>query len=192
MNGRTDPARIGSSCEEARFSEFYDRFYRSIHAYCRRRLATDAVDDAVAEVFLTAWRRVGDIPDGDAALVWLYGVAYRVVGNQWRGAARHRRLEARMRAVVDQPVAAADETALDSDACQLVLDALALLSDTDVEVLLLVAWERLSVAEIANVLKIAPNAVTQRLHRARCNLGREYRRLHAQPVPTADTRRGGA
>ena len=45
----------------------------------------------------------------------------------------------------------ADPTVLDHDACRIVLDAIARLGRTDVEVLLLTAWERLSVAEIAVV-----------------------------------------
>jgi RNA polymerase sigma-70 factor (ECF subfamily) len=81
---------------------------------------------------------------------------------------------------------------LDRDACRLVLDAIARLGRTDVEVLLLVAWEHLSIAEIAVVLNIAPNAVTQRLHRARRNLGREYRRLQADPIASPKAPTGGA
>jgi RNA polymerase sigma-70 factor (ECF subfamily) len=192
MTSRTDPAWLGSSREEIRFGELYGRLYRPVHAYCRRRLSSDAVDDAVAQVFLTAWRRLHDVPDGDRALLWLYEVAHRVIGDQWRGAARRRRLEARLRGVVDRPVSAVDETVLDRDASRRVLHAIGQLNDTDVEVLLLMAWEHLSVADIAIVLNIAPNAVTQRLHRARRNLGREYRRLQAQPIATADTRTGGS
>jgi RNA polymerase sigma-70 factor (ECF subfamily) len=183
---------FGSSREEVRFGELYGRYYRAIHAFCRRRVVSHAVDDAVAEVFVTAWRRLHDVPDGEAALVWLYGVAHRVVGNQWRGAARHRRLEARIRAFAERPASAADETIVERDACRLVLDAITRLGGTDVEVLLLMAWEHLSVADIATVLEITPNAVTQRLHRARRNLGREYRRLQAQPIPVAGARTGGA
>jgi RNA polymerase sigma-70 factor (ECF subfamily) len=190
MSSWTKPAWLGSSGENARFGELYGRYYRSVHAYCRRRLANDAVDDAVSEVFLTAWRRLDDVPGGDAALLWLYGVAYRVIGNQWRSAARHRRLATRMRAIMDQPAPGADDTVLVSDACQLVLEAIARLSHTDVEVLLLTTWEHLSVAEIAAVLEIAPNAATQRLHRARRNLGQEYRRLQSQP-PISEARTGG-
>ena len=131
------------------------------------------------------------MPDGDAALVWLYGAAHRVVGNQWRGAARYRRLKTRMRTVVEQTASAADEAVLDDDACRIVLEAIARLGRSDTEVLLLLAWERLSVAEIAVVLDIAPNAVTQRLHRARRNLGREYRGVEAQPIPPRETPTGG-
>jgi DNA-directed RNA polymerase specialized sigma24 family protein len=42
--------------------------------------------------FLTMWRRIDEVPEGDAALVWLYGVAYRVIGHQWRSVKRRSRL----------------------------------------------------------------------------------------------------
>ena len=74
----------GSSAAEARFTQLYARFYSPIRAYCNRRVLSEAGDDAVAEVFLTMWRRFDEVPEGDAALVWLYGVAYRVIGHQWR------------------------------------------------------------------------------------------------------------
>ena len=192
MSRWAKPVPLDTTSEDTRFAELYGRCYRPVHAYCRRRLASDAVDDAVAEVFLTAWRRLRDVPDGDAALIWLYAVAHHVTSNQLRGAVRYRRLKARMRTVVDQPAGPADETIHDHDACRIVLDAIAHLGRTDVEVLLLTAWERLSVAEIAVVLNIAPNAVAQRLHRAHRNLGREYRRLLAQPISTPQASTGGA
>ncbi len=192
MSSWAKPVPLDTRSEDTRFAELYGRYYRSVHAYCRRRLASDAVDDAVAEVFLTAWRRLHEVPDGDSALMWLYGAAHHVIGNQWRGAARYRRLKARMRTVADQPASAADETVLDHDACRIVHDAIARLGRTDVEVLLLSVWEHLSVAEIAVVLDIAPNAVAQRLHRARSNLGREYRRLQTQPISTPEAPTGGA
>ena len=37
-----------------------------------------------------AWRRIKDLPDGDAALWWLYAVARRVLANEYRRN-RHRR-----------------------------------------------------------------------------------------------------
>ena len=40
--------------------------------------------------------------------------------------------------------------------------------------------EQLPIADIAGVLGIAPNAVKQRLHRAKQHLGREYRKLESE------------
>jgi RNA polymerase sigma factor (sigma-70 family) len=188
----TGTAWFMPSREDARFAELYRRYYRSIRQFCRRRVANDLVDDAVAETFLTAWRRLEDVPAGDEALIWLYGVAYRVIGHQWRSTARRRRLEDRLRSVVRRPASAADESVIDGDEYRLVLDAAARLGDTDAEVLRLVAWEQLSVADTAAVLEIAPNAVKQRLHRARRNLAREYRRLESRQTSTPAAPEGGS
>lgn len=70
--------------------------------------------------------------------------------------------------------------------------AAARLAHTDGEVLRLSVWEQLSIAGIANLLDIEPNAVKQRLHRARRNLAREYRRLDTPSHSTPDALKGGA
>jgi RNA polymerase sigma-70 factor (ECF subfamily) len=188
-NGTAPSVRFG---QDAFFAQLFDRHYRAIRNFCRRRVTSDLLDDAVAETFLTAWRRIEDVPAGDEALLWLYRVAYRVVGHQWRSTARRRRLEDRMRSVVRRPASAADESVIEGDECRLVLAAAATLGEADSEVLRLSAWEQLSVVEIAAVLEIEPNAVKQRLHRARRNLAEEYRRLETQPSFSPDAPKGGA
>jgi hypothetical protein len=62
--------------QSARFEELFAAYGSDIVAYCGRRAlsATDAVD-AASEVFLTAWRRLDQLPDGDAARAWLYATA---------------------------------------------------------------------------------------------------------------------
>jgi RNA polymerase sigma-70 factor (ECF subfamily) len=167
---------------EARFALLYDRCFERIHCYCSRRLAVDAVDDAVADSFLTAWRRIDDVPDGDRALVWMYAVAYRVVGHQWRSTARRRRLQERLRSTANSAGPAADELALGGDESWLVRAALGRLDNAQVEVLRLVAWEHLSVGDVAVVLGIKPEAARQRLHRARRRLASEYDRLQSREI----------
>jgi RNA polymerase sigma factor (sigma-70 family) len=191
MSEGTGSARLLRARENALFAELYRRHYGPVRDFCRRRVPSDLVDDAVAETFLVAWRRLEDVPPGDAALVWLYAVAYRVIGHLWRSAARRRRLEDRLRSVVRRPAAAADESVIYGAEYRLVLEAAERLAATDAEVLRLVAWEQLCVVDIAAVLGIAPNAVNQRLHRARRNLAHEYRRLEAR-LSTPDAPKGGA
>ncbi len=191
MSDRTQAASAVPTDEQARFAELYDAHLRAIRAYCRRRLAGHLVDDAVAEIFLTAWRRIDDVPQGDQALVWLYAVAYRVVGHQWRSLARHRRLEERLRSLVHRPDPTADESIDEDDDRRLVLAAAARLGDTDAEVLRLSAWEHLPIAAVAAVLQIDPNAVKQRLHRARQNLAREFRRMQSLQMSTPIAPTGG-
>jgi RNA polymerase sigma-70 factor (ECF subfamily) len=143
--------------DDAVFAELYGRYYRSVRDFCRRRVAADLVDDATAETFLAAWRRIDDVPAGADALVWLYGVAYRVIGHLRRGATRRRRLEDRLRSVARRGAAPpADEAVVGAVERRLVQDAAARLGDTDAEVLRLLVWEQLSVTGIAGVLGIDP------------------------------------
>ena len=72
----TDPA--------VRFDPLFEDHYQAIYHYCLRRVGTPDAEDATAEVFAVAWRRLHDLPEGEATRAWLYGVAYRVVGNQYR------------------------------------------------------------------------------------------------------------
>jgi RNA polymerase sigma-70 factor, ECF subfamily len=170
MRRRDDGGPPGAA--EARFGALYRDHARAVLAYAVRRAATaDDAADVVAEAFLVAWRRGADVPSGDAARLWLYGVARRTLANQRRGERRRTRLAARMRAEMPAVLAAAlpSPTAADHE----VLTAIAALRESDREVLLLSAWEQLSPAEIAEVLGISPLAVRSRLHRAR-------RRVQAQ------------
>jgi len=180
------------SAAELRFARLYDLHQRPIRDYCRRRLDAHRVDDAVAEVFLTAWRKLDDVPDDDTARLWLYRVAYRVVGHQWRGVTRRRRLDQRLRSATRRALPGLDDTLIERDEHRLVLLAAARLGQTDGEVLRLSVWEQLSIANIADLLDIEPNAVKQRLHRARRNLAEEYRRLDAPSHSTPDALKGGA
>jgi RNA polymerase sigma-70 factor (ECF subfamily) len=191
MRNRSDIASCANPRQDAEFDELYRRFYRPVRDYCRRRLANDVVDDAVAETFLTAWRHLGDVPDGEQALVWLYGVAYRVIGHEWRSAARRRRLEARLRGL-RHPACATDESLLTGDAHRLVIDAVARLGERDAEVLLLATWEHLAATDIAAALGIAPNAAKQRLYRARRHFAEEYRLLEKRSISTGAAVKGGA
>jgi Sigma-70 region 2 len=56
-----------------RFNALFAAYSRDIVAYCGWRAASGSdAQDAVAEVFLAAWRRIERLPEGDAARVWLY------------------------------------------------------------------------------------------------------------------------
>ena len=177
---------------EVRFETLYERHYRHVWSYCRRRVSRERVDDVVAETFLTAWKRIDDVPDGDGALLWLYRVAYRAVGHQWRGTARRKRLGVKLAAVPDPIEDTPEDTAINDDETQRVLVAAARLNASDAEILRLQCWERLTRQEIAGVLGLDPNAVSQRLHRAKQNLTKEYQRLERRRNDrTPAARKGG-
>jgi RNA polymerase sigma-70 factor (ECF subfamily) len=162
------PAGSPDLLRRERFDDLFEACHRPLLAYAARRCPTLAdAEDAVADVFVVAWRRLDDVPAGDEALLWLYGVARRTLANSRRGRIRRQRLQAHIEATT--ATAPAVEPPGDGD--DTVLEALARLSPADQELLRLVAWEELSHAEIAEVMDISTNAVTIRVHRARGRLG---------------------
>lgn len=156
-----------------RFQVLYEAHYGAVVAYARRRVPTPVdAQDVVADTFAIAWRRLPEVPEGDAALPWLYGVARRVLANQRRGDQRRVDLSARLRSQatvsgdVETLVVAGDER-------RTVLAALARLRPADQEILRLAVWEELPHREIAGVVGCSESSVAVRLHRARARLGRE-------------------
>jgi RNA polymerase sigma factor (sigma-70 family) len=151
---------------EARFSRLYRDHEREILRYALRR-CSDPEDaaDVVAETFLVAWRRLGDVPLGDEARLWLYATARRVLANQKRGVGRRIRLAERLREELRRQVP--EQPRSESRG---VLEALAGMRDADRELLMLVGWEELTPSEAARVLGISTMTARTRLHRARRRL----------------------
>ena len=138
-------------------------------AYALRRTDAGSAEDVVAEVFLVAWRRAERVPEHEPVL-WLYGVARRVLANQRRSARRRE-------ALIDVlgPLAGRHATAPDPGGSPLTV-ALGRLRPDDREVLMLTAWEGLDAAQAAAVMCCTPQAVHTRLHRARARLRTELNR----------------
>ena len=147
-----------------RFDALFASYSSDIVSYCvwRAGSASDA-QDAAAEVFLTAWRRLDDLAEGDAARVWLYATARKVIANQRRSSRRRAALHERLAFEV---VAALQDSSSDSEEVA-VHEALRRLGPRDREVLLLAEWEGLSPAQIASVLGCPTVTARGRLHRAR-------------------------
>jgi RNA polymerase sigma-70 factor (ECF subfamily) len=137
----------------------------AIHAYLARRVGRQGADDLFGEVWLRAYaaRATYDSRLGDH-LPWLYGIARNVVRAHWR---QQQRGEAILLTLPTDPWADADERVDAASQLDQLRLALALLSAEEREVLLLVAWERLTPAEVARVLDIPQGTARSRLHRAR-------------------------
>jgi RNA polymerase sigma-70 factor (ECF subfamily) len=144
-----------------RFRALYEANYHLILGYALRRVERADALDVVSETFLVAWRRLGQVPPGDEARLWLYGTARRVVANQERAARRRARLHGRLAEAesVDVPAVEPPHGAVGS--------AFARLRADDRELLALVAWEGLDAGGVARVVGCSRNAARIRLHRAR-------------------------
>ena len=160
---------MGPPEPKQRFEEIYDAHYPDLLAYVRRRTGSpDDAADAIAETFTTAWRRVSDIPEGNEARLWLYGVARRILANKHRDETRRTALAVRLRA----ELTVWSENLVEDDPDG-VRQAFMRLRPDDRELLSLISWEGLSCEEIAKVLGCSHGAVRLRLHRARKRLARE-------------------
>jgi len=165
---------------QRRFEAAYAAYHGPILGYLLRRTDNpDDAADALAEVFLTAWRRLEDLPAEPQARLWLYGVARRVLANQRRGERRRGALADRLRADLADAYRPPEYT---GELARLAA-ALSRLPESERELLALSAWEGLDHGQIAAVLDCSRNAVRIRLHRARRRLAAELGRAPAQPAP---------
>lgn len=167
LDSPVSPATPTDVARRQRFAQTFEEHFRAVTAYALRRTTPAEAEDAVAETFLVAWRRLDEVPE--EAKPWLLGVARRVLANQRRAAGRRHALTER---VAGMPTGEEDPPRRPA-----VLQALARLSDTDREVLLLVAWDGLSIQEAAAALRCTRTAAKVRLHRARRRFRAELHRL---------------
>lgn len=157
IRSRTDPEAIGA---------LYDRHATAVYSFLARRAGPGFADDLVSEVFVAAVqarRRVRPHSSG-SALPWLYGIARNVIG-------AHVRATKPLPPTISEPgdeewdaIDARIDASAGTGDLRLALDGL---SKLERELLLLVAWEQLTVTEAAAVLDITPTAARSRLHRAR-------------------------
>jgi RNA polymerase sigma-70 factor (ECF subfamily) len=155
------------------------RHGRDVLAYARRRSDATTAEDVTAEVFVVAWRRSPDIPEG-GELPWLYGVARRVLANERRAARRRDGLVSVLRGLRGE---AAPPPGFDDSG---VLEALGTLKRGDQELLMLTAWEGLTTAEAAVVVGCSTRAAHTRLHRARGRLQTALDRPHRADAPIVE------
>jgi RNA polymerase sigma-70 factor, ECF subfamily len=180
-----------------RFEQVYRSTRTEILAYLLRRTPQrEDAADVLAEVYLTAWRRFDDLPDGDDARLWLYGTARRTLAN-------HRRRDRNVRGIADRlcdELRASGMTRVALDATDantaVVHDALGALDPGPRELLSLTAWEALTPRDIAVMTGDTPGTIRVRLHRARAQLRAELARrgidTDDEPVALlAETRSSG-
>jgi len=169
----------GVTQRRERFEAVYRELYAPICGYTLRRVRDpEDAAEAIAETFATLWRRFDRSPQGDELRPWLFGVARRVIANQRRGERRRSALSERLVANFDQ---AAFDTLGPSDDTSALAHAFAALSDSDRELLSLVAWEGLSREELAAALGTNRAVVRLRLHRARKRLQEALEAVNARP-----------
>lgn len=135
--------------------------------YLERRACIQDAPDLLAEVMVTAWRRVTLLPeDPEQARMWLFGIARNVLSDHARGERRRWRLADRVRSLT----AAADATTAPVDTHSEVQDAVSRLPAELAELVRLVHWDGFTLAESAELTGVSASTARSRYQRARAQL----------------------
>ncbi|GAA1610160.1 RNA polymerase sigma factor [Actinoplanes couchii] len=150
--------------QQERFRALHRNTYADLLRFVERRVPADEAEDIVSTVFLTAWRRLADVPED--ARPWLFAVARRTMANQTRGWLRRQALDVRLSGdgfhEPDGATGAATRVDLER--------AWRTLSAGDREVLALIAFDGLTSEQAATVLNCRRSTFAMRLTRARKRL----------------------
>jgi RNA polymerase sigma factor (sigma-70 family) len=182
----SDAELIGKSLDgdNDAFMEVIRRHEGAIGAYLARRVGRAAAEDLLGDVWVAAFesRRTYDQSFADAR-PWLYGVALNKLRRHWR-AGPAPDLVADVTSMADgwDPWPAVDARV---DVQALLRAALAKLKPEEREVLTLVAWEDLTVADAARVLGMPSGTARRLLHQARKALRAAPEVAALLKIPTA-------
>ncbi len=155
------------------FGRIWDRHKEPVRRQVRRLLTErrSDIEDAVAVVFLEAWRKRSSVRVVQGSLLpWLLVTAGNVARNSRRSRLRYEALLAQLPPPrpSDDPASLVDEAG--------VLIALRGLSHADQQVLSLCVLEGWSERDAAAALGVAPGTVKSRLHRAKQRLAQRVGR----------------
>jgi len=164
--------------ERDALEELFLRHHRALGYYLGQLLERDAAADVQQEVWLTVLRRIGQLREPEAFVVWLYQIA--------RNRALTRRGQRGAIASLDEidEVAAEADVEFSPEDAALVHERMAHLSDKHREVLTLRFIEDLSYEQIASVIGCTPGTVRSRLHYAKAALRKQLETSH-EHIPDA-------
>lgn len=176
------------------FEAVYRETYSRTLAYALRRTANDAdAHDVVAETYMVAWRRIEDLRKADLPQAWMYGIAYKVLGNARRAGSRREALMAKAYRYSPVAEASVDPASLVENQHEInhVCTAMSGLSPRDQEILHLAAFEELDSSEIAEALSVPAPLVRSMLYRARRRLNHALQTPPPRREPAAGHKEDG-
>ena len=158
------------------YAEFYDRFSGGLYRFAYSRLLGDSqtAEEIVVQTLVDAVRDITRFNAKESTLsAWLYGIARRRIQAEFRLRRRLKSIPASAQLPIDTAPELTDERDMASgvirrmEAQQQISTIAKVLSDTEMEVLVLHYVDQLSVKEIGKIVKRSERAVHSLLHRAR-------------------------
>lgn len=159
------PVTLGGMERRSRFDRLYRQYADRVMNYCLRHLSPSHAEDAVADTFLVAWRRIDDVPE--PAIGWLIITARHTIFTRYRAQAKAQTLVERLARITRLAAEATDVTVVRRE---MLLTALNSLTEDEREALFLTAWDGLSGEDAAEVIGCRQGALRMRLYRARQKL----------------------
>ena len=154
------------------FARLVERYRYAVFGLCLNYTRDfDAAEDAAQEAFIKAFLKLRNLEAGDRFAPWLRQIAV----NECRMGYRRRAepLTECVEKTLVSPAGTPEDEAIAVEGRRTVLTALGTLSDEQQQLITLFYLEGLSQKEIAAFLDLAPQAVNQRLYRARNQLRKE-------------------
>lgn len=161
--------REAPAVAETAFEALYAAAFPRVYAFVRYQVATtETAQEIVSRVFLKAYRHRDRLPEGEAAVHWVFRVAHTTLIDYWRVEGRRERVSvpvqelAEVASTTASPAEAYQRRQQLSDLLQVVGD---LSADDRLMLALKFAADRTN-RDIAAILNISEAAVSMRLLRA--------------------------
>ncbi len=152
------------------FEELLKTNRSAVEHFVRFRLQTQPdAEDVLQEVYLTAYRKFGQLKNRDAFRAWILSIARNKCNDWFRQKAATLEIPLDIldiQTLSDSRFGPAENTA--------VLDTLELLGDKDKQILYLYFWKEMPQADIAKRLHLPLGTVKSRLHTAKQNFKKNY------------------
>ena len=148
--------RAARTGDQSAFERLYERYAPVVHGLLLVRAPRCDVDDAVQDVFVTAWQRLDTLRDPAAFGGWISAIAR----NRAADAHRSRAKLVELPADLETPATASDQLE-----ARVALDAIRALPEAYRDTLVLRLVEGLSGPEIAERTGLTPASVRVNLHR---------------------------
>ena len=154
--------------DETALRELHQLFARGVFAFAWQRLRDDALaEEAVADTFFEVWRHAGRFRGESQLSTWIFGIARNIVLNLLR--ARRPQMDELDEDMPDSDLGTFEQVA-QTELREGMRRCLEALTDVHRECLVLVFYEGLSLAEVAEVQGCPENTVKTRLFHARKNV----------------------
>jgi multiple sugar transport system substrate-binding protein len=152
------------------FSHILNKYSNAVFA-CALQIIRDShyAQDITQEVFIRAWRNLGQLRDQERLGIWLYSITKRIAIDWIRKNNRHHSISLlEMRDISSNETT--EELILLKEQKRLVWDAIGQLKESDRTVILMYYMSGFNTREIAQFLDVPTNTIESRLKRTRVKL----------------------